>query len=121
MLALLSGTAWAGLVLYLLARPLRQFRACRRTALCISDGSAHLPAVSIIVPVRNEIDNIDTCLAGLAAQTRLTGGSSLIIVDDESHDGTAAALQHRAALDPRVELVAAGALPEGWVGKPHGC
>jgi chlorobactene glucosyltransferase len=119
--ALVSGVIWAGLVMYLLYRALRQFRAYRKNAICRADRYERLPALSIIVPVRNEIHNIAACLAGLTAQTCLTGRSSIIIVDDESQDGTAAALAHWAALDSRIKLVAAGPLPEGWVGKPHAC
>src|SRR5262249_23493590 len=77
-----------------------------------------LPPVSIIVPVRNEICNIGTCLEGLSAQTSLPGRSSIIIVDDASQDGTAAAVEYHAAGDSRIRLIAAGALPQGWVGKP---
>jgi chlorobactene glucosyltransferase len=121
MLVLVSGTIWAGLVVYLLSRALRQFRAYRITALISSGGLAPLPDVSIIVPVRNEIDNIDRCIAGLTAQTCLTRRSSIMIVDDESQDGTVEALQRLAARKSRIRLVAAGALPEGWFGKPHAC
>ena len=121
MLALSCGVIWAGLVLYLLCRALRQFRAHQRAALARPARWSSLPIVSIIVPVRNEIRNIGTCLEGLSAQTRLSDGSSIIIVDDDSQDGTAAAVKHYAAADPRIRLVSAGALPHGWVGKPHAC
>lgn len=118
---LLAGAVWAGLVGYLLFRALRQFRAFRRTALPHSTERGGSPTVAIIVPARNEIDNIGDCLAGLSSQTCLTGGSSIIVVDDDSQDGTAAAVERRVAGDPRIRLLAAGPLPEGWVGKPHAC
>jgi chlorobactene glucosyltransferase len=119
--ALLCGAIWAGVVSYLLLRAVRQFHAYRQAALFVSQDSSGLPPVSIIVPVRNEVDNIGICIAGLKGQTCLAGRSSIIIVDDESQDGTAAALEGHATLDPRIRVVAAGPLPEGWVGKPHAC
>lgn len=119
--ALACGTIWAGLVTCLLFRALRQFRAFRETALLVSSGSPGLPAVSIIVPVRNEIDNIRHCIEGLTAQNGLTDRASIIIVDDESQDGTAEVVEQRIALDSRIRVVAAGALPSGWIGKPHAC
>jgi chlorobactene glucosyltransferase len=121
MLALLAGTIWAGLVFFLLARALRQFAAHRATALAGSLPEGPLPAVSIIVPVRDEIANIDICLAGLSAQQRLGSGSAIVIVDDDSQDGTAAAIERAIAAGAPVRLVQAGPLPGDWFGKPHAC
>src|SRR5215831_12074054 len=99
MLALTCGAIWAGLVVYLLSRAARQFRAFRKTALLTSSDAVDFPAVSIIVPVRNEIGNIAKCLTGLTAQTYLSGRSSIIMVDDDSQDGTVAAIENHIALD----------------------
>ena len=121
MLALLSGAIWAGLVLYLLSRALRQFRTHRSTTLAAPAKPTPAAPVSIIVPARNEIDNIETCLRGLTAQAGLPGGFSIIVVDDGSEDGTAAAVERQIERGCPAVLVAAGALPEGWVGKPHAC
>jgi chlorobactene glucosyltransferase len=121
MLALCLGAIWAGLVLYLLSRALRQFAAHGMSALDVASRPARLPAVSIIVPVRNEIDNIAICLAGLKAQTGLAVGSSIIIVDDDSDDGTRSVAAREATPGSPVRLVTAGPLPEGWAGKPHAC
>ena len=75
MAALLAGAVWACLIGWLMLRLLRQFRTYRATALGHPEGvPASLPAVAIIVPARNEIANIDICLAGLTAQHGLTGG-----------------------------------------------
>jgi cellulose synthase/poly-beta-1,6-N-acetylglucosamine synthase-like glycosyltransferase len=41
------------------------------------------------------------------------------VVDDGSTDGTAAQVEARAAGEPRLTLLAAGPLPEGWRGKVH--
>jgi len=41
------------------------------------------------------------------------------VIDDGSTDGTAALVSARAAGEPRLTLLAAGPLPEGWRGKVH--
>lgn len=121
MAILFLGAAWAALVLYLLRRILRQFRAYRQLTLTVPTELSVLPSVLIIVPARNEIQNIDLCLDGLRTQTGLSGRWSIIVVDDESEDGTAARIERCSAQDVRVRLASAGALPEGWLGKPHAC
>lgn len=120
MLSLAAGAAWAALVLYLLIRVLRQFHAHRATALSLATG-AEPPAVSIIVPVRNEALNIAACLAGLTAQRHLDRRQPVIIVDDDSQDGTAQAVKQAIAAGAAVRLVTAGKLPAGWLGKAHAC
>ena len=121
MSVLLAGAVWAGLVAVLLLRAVRQFRAHRATALATPRRNAGLPSVSVIVPVRNEIDNIGLCMAGLTAQTGLGRSAELIIVDDASQDATAAAVEAAIAAGAPLRLIAAGSLPTGWMGKPHAC
>jgi hypothetical protein len=87
---LLVGGLWAGLVAYLLFRALRQFHDYQNATLVKVAGRSDVSLVSIIVPARNEIDNIAACLSGLTQQSYLCAGSSIIVVDDDSQDGTAA-------------------------------
>jgi len=68
--------------------------------------------VTALVPARDEADVIGECLAGLAAQGP---GLRVVVVDDRSADGTAAAV--RAAGLDRLTLVAGAPLPAGWSGK----
>jgi glycosyltransferase involved in cell wall biosynthesis len=49
--------------------------------------------VSILLPVRNEIDHIDECLRSLAAQD-YPGPLEIVIADGASDDGTAERLRH---------------------------
>ena len=121
MVILVAGAAWAALVLWLLSRTLRQFRAYRQSALSAPTEPSDFPSVSIIIPARNEVENIGFCLDGLGAQTGLSPSSSITIVDDDSQDGTAPAVRRCSAGDPRIRLVPAGVLPEAWIGKPHAC
>jgi chlorobactene glucosyltransferase len=121
MTALLAGAVWAGLIAWLLLRIFRQFRAHRAASLSEPAADAALPDIAIIVPARNEIANIASCLRGLAGQRGLSGGSSIIVVDDGSQDGTGQAAAQAARGDPRIKLIEAGDLPPGWMGKPHAC
>src|SRR5437764_13496829 len=124
MAALLAGAAWACLIAWLLLRLLRQFRAHRAGSLgrpAAAPTAPPLPDLAVIVPARNEIDNIEACLAGLSAQRGLTPRSAIIVVDDASQDGTAQAVARAARRDPRIELIDSGGLPEGWLGKPPAC
>jgi chlorobactene glucosyltransferase len=81
---------------------------------------ASAPLVSVIVPARNEALNIGTCVRSLVASDYPS--FEVIVVDDGSEDGTAdivRTIERGNALDVRV--VAAGALPPGWLGKPRAC
>jgi hypothetical protein len=74
--------------------------------------------VTVVVPARDEEEQIGECLAALLDQ-RGVPSLRIVVVDDGSTDGTAAAV--RAVTDPRVRLVRADPLPAGWLGKPHAC
>ena len=74
--------------------------------------------VTVVLPVRDEAGNVGACLAALLDQ-RGVDDLTVVVVDDASTDGTADVV--RAVSDPRVRLIAAGAPPPGWLGKPHAC
>ena len=74
-----------------------------------------LPALSIIVPARNEVANLERLLPTLT-NLAYPGEYELIVVDDNSTDGTGKIAKE---LGARVERV--NALPSGWRGKPHAC
>ncbi|HLI10843.1 MAG TPA: glycosyltransferase family 2 protein [Alphaproteobacteria bacterium] len=120
MSSIIAGALWLGFIAWLLQRVVRQFRAYRLDALEVGGCRAPLPSLAVVVPVRNEILNIGGCLRSLSAQTGLADRYAVIVVDDESEDGTAAAVKRLAAADRRIRLISAD-LPEGWLGKPHAC
>lgn len=75
--------------------------------------------VSVIVPARNEEDNLPTLLDSLL-RTRYDK-VEILVVDDRSTDGTAAVARGYADRDPRVRLIEGTQLPAGWFGKPWAC
>jgi hypothetical protein len=74
--------------------------------------------VTVVVPARDEEEQIGECLAALLDQ-RGVPSLRIVVVDDGSTDGTAAVVG--VLTDPRVRLVRAGSPPAGWLGKPHAC
>ena len=72
--------------------------------------------VSAIVPARNEEANIARVVRSLARQPEIM---QILVVDDQSSDGTASVLAGLAAEEPRLRVIEGGALPAGWVGKNH--
>ncbi len=76
--------------------------------------------VTVLLPVRDEVDRVTGCLRALLAQ-RGVPGLEIVVLDDGSRDGTADLVRAVAAGDPRVRLVAGGPLPPGWLGKPYAC
>lgn len=74
------------------------------------------PPVAAIVPARNEAKLIARTLASLAAQ-EYAGAFRIVVVDDDSRDGTADVARGMAAKDGRIDVVAARTRPDGWGGK----
>jgi hypothetical protein len=72
--------------------------------------------VSVLLPVRDEVDRVGRCLESLLAQT---ADVEIVVVDDGSTDGTADVVRRIGG--DRVRLVPGGSPPPGWLGKPHAC
>lgn len=121
MLALLLGCAWAGVIAWLLARAIRQYQYYQVLRPLSDAGESPLPSVAVIVPARNEAHNIARCVGGLLAQDYPSDRLQIVVIDDNSTDGTAEIVRQSAGQDPRVKLLAGEALPSGWAGKPHAC
>jgi hopene-associated glycosyltransferase HpnB len=77
------------------------------------------PRVAAVVPARNEAETIGECIGSLLRQD-YPGPWTVILVDDDSSDGTAA-LAHDAARavggQERLQVVTSRGLPAGWTGK----
>ncbi len=77
--------------------------------------------VSIVIPARNEADNIGACVAAALTSTGLEQ-FEVIVLDDGSTDLTAQIAENTAQGDPRFQLISGGdALPDGWLGKNWAC
>ncbi len=121
MIALGLASAWLLLVLGMLRRLLQASRAHNAGALAAVACPADSPDVAVIVPARDEVQNIGPCLAAIADQRYPRDRLLILALDDNSGDGTAAEIARRAAAEPRLRLLRTGTLPPGWLGKPHAC
>ena len=76
------------------------------------------PAVVAVVPARNESEYIASSVGSLLRQ-EYAGALSVIVVDDDSSDGTAAEAMNAAASVPgrRLAVVNSKGPPPGWTGK----
>src|SRR6266568_1559824 len=77
-------------------------------------------SISIIVPARNEERDIRRSITSLLEQDY--DDYEVIVVDDDSTDGTADILEDIAQSHPQGErmwVLRLRELPEGWAGKPH--
>jgi hopene-associated glycosyltransferase HpnB len=80
--------------------------------------AGRLPAVTAIIPARNEADVLPACLPTLLNQ-EYPGRFMVIVVDDDSTDGTAKVASGLSAATPGRELmvISARPTPPGWAGK----
>jgi hopene-associated glycosyltransferase HpnB len=75
------------------------------------------PSIVAVVPARNEADMLPRSLASLLAQD-YRGPFAIVVVDDQSDDGTAEAARRLAEGSRRKVTVLRGRpLPQGWTGK----
>jgi len=77
------------------------------------------PSCSVLVPARNEENNIGRCAGGLLAQDY--PDFQVIVLDDNSTDRTWQILQEFAAKDPKLILIKGKPLPDDWLGKHWAC
>ncbi len=78
-----------------------------------------MPFVSVLIPARNEVNTIGTCLSSLAAQAYPQ--FEIIVLDDRSEDGTWEELQKWQSRFPQLRVLRGESLPAGWVGKCFAC
>ena len=79
-------------------------------------AGATADSVTAIVPARNEEAFIATCVMSLACQPEIT---EILVVDDQSTDGTASVVRSLMEKIPNLRLLESGGLPAGWVGKNY--
>jgi hopene-associated glycosyltransferase HpnB len=105
-LVIVAALLWLGVLLV----PWRPWST--REQLESADQPVELSDVTVLIPARNEADVINRTLAALANQG---SGLQVVLVDDQSGDGTVEAA--RSAFPDRLAIVFGQAMPEGWSGK----
>ena len=74
------------------------------------------PLVSVLIPVRNEASNVERCISSLQKQDYQN--YEILVIDDNSEDGTFRLISKMAEQDARVKVFKGKALPPDWYGKP---
>jgi hopene-associated glycosyltransferase HpnB len=94
------------------------FWLCRERDGAREQLPAVLPQIAIVVPARNEADNIAQSITSLLSQDY--PALSVVLVDDDSTDGTADVARRTAAAlgkEDRLTIVTGAPLPPRWTGK----
>jgi len=78
-----------------------------------------LPKVSVMIPARNEEENIARCLRSLLGQDY--PDYKILVLDDQSTDRTGKIISGFAKENFRIRVFRGKELPEGWKGKKHVC
>jgi hypothetical protein len=110
---------WAGsaAAVALTAHTVANLRALRVPEI---DPAPTIERVSVLLPVRDEAHQVADCLAAVLDQVEVAN-LEILVLDDNSRDGTAAAVRAAVGDDPRVTVLRGEPLPSGWLGKPHAC
>jgi GT2 family glycosyltransferase len=82
-----------------------------------SELEGFLTKVSVVVPARNEEEDIEEALRSVLDQIGVE--LQIIVVNDHSTDRTGAILKRLAEEDSRITLVENPPLEAGWLGKPN--
>jgi glycosyltransferase involved in cell wall biosynthesis len=80
----------------------------------LADSLAAPARVTAIVPARNEEKSIAGCLRALARQPEI---AEILVVNDQSEDGTADVVRGLTSEIPELRLLETRGVPRGWVGK----
>ncbi len=90
----------------------------RSTNLRKVEPKTGISQVVAIVPMRNEVHNVNACIRPLLEEPSV---SKIIVADDNSTDGTQDAVRRYSSADDRVELVTVSEPKDGWSGKSNAC
>lgn len=86
-----------------------------------TDSAGTHEHVVVCIPARDEETTVPLLIGDLRAQS-FDGELSVIVLDDNSSDGTFAAARRAADGDPRITVASNGASPApGWTGKAAAC
>ncbi len=82
-------------------------------------GGDTLPPISVLVPARDEAENIEACVLSLLALNY--PNFEVVVLDDHSSDDTYAILCRLRDRDHRLRVLIGADLPPDWYGKPFAC
>ncbi len=105
--------------IYLLAARGGFWRADVRDERCSEPDPAYWPSLTVVVPARNETDVIGVSIGSLLSQD-YPSPLHVIVVDDQSIDGTGEAAKKMAVslgAEDRLTVLEGAMLPAGWTGK----
>jgi hypothetical protein len=82
-------------------------------------GGASRPAISVLIPARNEAGSVGAALEAVLTSRGVE--MEVVVLDDQSEDATAEIVSAFAGRDTRVRLLRGEPLPAGWCGKQYAC
>jgi len=82
-------------------------------------GTSDQLLISILVPARNEADNLPRLIRSFKEQSY--PWSEMIIYDDQSDDATWEIMVAASDTGENIKAIKGGPLTQGWVGKVHAC
>lgn len=118
---LLFSSLWLAIIAWLIARAVKQRGCLPRLGPTSPPSGNQAPAVTVVIPARDEEANIGHCVESVLAQDYPQSCLRVLVVDDHSADSTAAIVRRLADRHPRVTLINSPSLPPRWTGKSHAC
>ncbi len=112
-LAMLSAGFWVPAGIWLMSK---RHAFTVLASVPVKDEDA-LPAVSVVIPARNEERNLEHALQSVLDLDY--PDIEIIVVNDRSTDTTGAILARTLERDARLAVVTIDDLPAGWIGKPY--
>ncbi|MYH01681.1 MAG: glycosyltransferase [Nitrospira sp. SB0675_bin_23] len=112
-LAMLSAGFWVSAGIWLMSK---RHAFTVLASVPVQDEDA-LPAVSVVIPARNEERNLEHALQSVLDLDY--PDIEIIVVNDRSTDTTGAILARTLERDARLAVVTIDDLPAGWIGKPY--
>jgi len=77
------------------------------------------PLISVLIPARNEEDNIGKCLMSLVDQDYRN--IEILVLDDNSTDDTSKVIKRISKTHKNIKFLKGKTLPKGWTGKNYAC
>ncbi|BBI33635.1 glycosyltransferase [Cohnella abietis] len=83
------------------------------------DNSGDRPLLSVLIPARNEEEQIGQCVSSVLADCSML--LEVLVLDDQSEDGTYEAASVSCSGDNRLRVIKGTEKPNGWMGKSFAC